>query len=103
MSNPFFKNQGPIKILEILKLLKLENKNLDNNYKIHDIKDLFTSTKNDITFYHSKKYKELAKKTKASFCLTTLSLKNGFNIIEYLSKILYSFNQQILLIIFYQQ
>ena len=76
MSNPFFKNQGPIKILEILKLLKLENKNLDNNYKIHDIKDLLTSTKNDITFYHSKKYKELAKNTKASFCLTTLSLKN---------------------------
>ena len=76
MSNPFFKNQGPIKILEILKLLKLENKNLDNNYKIHDIKDLLTSTKKDITFYHSKKYKELAKKTKASFCLTTLSLKN---------------------------
>ena len=36
MSNPFFKNQGPIKILEILKLLKLENKNLDN-FKIHDI------------------------------------------------------------------
>ena len=76
MSNPFFKNQGPIKILEILKLLKLENKNLDNNYKIHDIKDLLTSTQNDITFYHSKKYKELAENTKASFCLTTSSLKN---------------------------
>ena len=56
MSNPFFKNHGPIKILEILKLLKLENINLDNNYKIHDIKDLLNSTKNDITFYHSKKY-----------------------------------------------
>ena len=76
MSNPFFKNQGPIKILEILKLLKLDNKNLDNNYKIYDIKDLLTSTKNDITFYHSKKYKEIAKNTKASFCLTTSSLKN---------------------------
>ena len=76
MSNPFFKNQGPIKILEILKLLKLDNINLDNNYKIHDIKDLLTSTKNDITFYHSKKYKDLAKNTKASFCLTTLPLKN---------------------------
>jgi UDP-3-O-[3-hydroxymyristoyl] glucosamine N-acyltransferase len=76
MSNPFFKNQGPIKILEIIKLLKLETKNLDNNYEIHDIKDLLTSTHNDITFYHSKKYKELAKNTKASFCLTTQSLKN---------------------------
>ena len=43
--------------------------------KINDIKDLFTSENNDITFFHSKKYKDIAKKTKASFCLTSESFK----------------------------
>ena len=33
---------------------------------------------NDITFFHSKKYKDIAKKTKASFCITTENLKNEF-------------------------
>ena len=32
--------------------------------------------KKDITFFHSKKYKDAAKKTKASFCITTENLKN---------------------------
>ena len=44
--------------------------------KLKDIKDLYSSNNSDITFFHSKKYKELAKKTKASFCITTESLKN---------------------------
>ena len=44
--------------------------------KINDIKDLFTSSKNDITFFHSRKYKEIVKKTKASFCITTKNLSN---------------------------
>ena len=30
----------------------------------------------NITFFHSKKYKEDATKTKASFCITTDALKN---------------------------
>ena len=34
-----------------------------------------TSTNKDITFFHSKKYKEFAKNTKASLCLTTDALK----------------------------
>ena len=75
MSNPFFKNHGPLKLSEIIKSLKI---NIDTTYKdieIHDIKDLFSSTESDITFFHSKKYKDLAKRTKASFCLTTNALK----------------------------
>ena len=75
MLNPFFKNNGPLKISEIVKLLNL-NINLDHNREINDIKDLITSTENDITFFHSKKYKNVANNTKASFCLTTESLKN---------------------------
>ena len=76
MSNPFFKNHGPYKISEIIKSL---NVNITKTYKdkdIHDIKDLASSADNDITFFHSKKYKNVAKITKASFCLTTNNLKS---------------------------
>ena len=76
MINPFFKNDGPFKISDILQLLNLEDPKIINDQKIIDIKDLSSSTKNDITFFHSKKYEDLAKNTKASFCITTESLKN---------------------------
>mgnify|MGYP001234429065 CR=1 FL=1 len=75
MSNPFFKNHGPLKISEIIKSLNSSINTLNKHIEIKDIKDLSTSTKNDITFFHSKKYKEVANKTKASFCLTTDVLK----------------------------
>ncbi len=74
MLNPFFKNQGPLKINDIIKFLKLNIK-INQNQEISDIKDLVSSNKGNITFYHSKKYKDDAKKTKASFCITTGSLK----------------------------
>jgi UDP-3-O-[3-hydroxymyristoyl] glucosamine N-acyltransferase len=74
MVNPFFKNNGPFKLREILKELNL---NVDNNdLDILDISDLQNSKKNEITFYHSKKYKTLANNTKASFCITTKNLQN---------------------------
>ena len=76
MSNPFFKNNGPFKISEILEILKIKLHKLNNNINIKDIKDLLNSQKEDITFFHSKKYKDVAKKTKALFCLTTNSLKD---------------------------
>ena len=76
MINPFFRNNGPFKISDILQLLNLNDFKIDNDQEIIDIKDLFTSKKNDITFFHSKKYKEIAKNTKATFCLTTKILKD---------------------------
>jgi UDP-3-O-[3-hydroxymyristoyl] glucosamine N-acyltransferase len=76
MINPFFKNNGPFKISDILELLNLNGFKTDNDKKINDIKDLFTSRNNDITFLHSKKYKNIANNTKASFCITTENLKN---------------------------
>ena len=76
MSNPFFKNYGPLKISEVLKSLNISFNNSNNDQEIKDIKDLFSSSEGDITFFHSKKYKDIAKKTKASFCITTNSLKN---------------------------
>jgi UDP-3-O-[3-hydroxymyristoyl] glucosamine N-acyltransferase len=74
--NPFFKNHGPFLISEILNALKITDENINLDNKIHDIKDLLNSKKDEITFFHSKKYKDLAQKTKASFCITTKSLKN---------------------------
>ena len=80
MLNPFFKNHGPFKIADICKNLDLKINNLNNEYKINDIKDLNTSSENDVTFFHSKKYKLAANSTKASFCLTTKTLQNDLPI-----------------------
>ncbi len=76
MSNPFFENRGPFLIQNILNLLDIKNVTVNNNVQVKDIKDLYSSHNSEITFLHSKKYKELAQKTKASFCITTDSLKN---------------------------
>jgi len=76
MSSLFFDNKGPLKISKILELLKLENYSVDQNQIVTDVKDLFGASSTDITFFHSKKYKDLALKTKASFCITTENLKN---------------------------
>ncbi len=76
MLNPFFKNHGPVKISQIIKYLNIKTNTLNEDNDILDIKDLLTATQNDLTFFHSNKYKDFAKKTKASFCLTSEKLKN---------------------------
>ena len=76
MQNPFFKNRGPFKLSHILSILNIKYDKIDIDHNITDIKDLFTSNTNEITFFHSKKYKEFANKTKASFCITKENLKN---------------------------
>ena len=75
MANPFFKNTGPHEINYLLKSIDLKNKSYPE-IKINDITDLYLSTNKDITFFHSKKYSDLAKITKASFCITTDKLKS---------------------------
>ncbi len=75
MSNPFYNNHGPFKISSIFQILNLEFNKSYKDKNINDIKDLITSNENDITFFHSKKYKELANITKATFCITTENLK----------------------------
>ncbi len=70
MTNPFFKNTGPYYLNFLLNSINLKNNNLSDD-KITDIKDLNSSQKNEITFLHSKKYVDLAKKTNASYCLTS--------------------------------
>ena len=78
MVNPFFLNQGPINLSSIIKILKITNLKNITEHKVRDIKDLLTSSENDITFFHSKKYKDIAKNTKASFCISTDNLKYKF-------------------------
>jgi len=74
MINVFFKNKGPFTIEKVLELSKVGKCIKANKKKIFDIKDLVTAKKNDITFFHSRKYEKLALKTKASFCITTQNL-----------------------------
>jgi UDP-3-O-[3-hydroxymyristoyl] glucosamine N-acyltransferase len=75
MDNPFFKNTGPYNINDLLKLVNLNNET-NPNEKINDIKDISSAQSNEITFFHSKKYIDLAKVTKASYCITTENLKS---------------------------
>ena len=76
MNNPFFRNNGPFKLREILKELKLKNDQYNEDPDIIDISDLQNSKFNEITFFHSQKYKSAANNTKASFCITTKNLQN---------------------------
>ena len=75
MSHPFFINCGPFSLREILDTLEIKTK-INKDEIIKDIKDLFDAEKDCITFFHSKKYIEIAKKTKASYCIITENLKD---------------------------
>ena len=78
--NPFFKNKGPFKLPNLIynKKTGLNPENgfgsLPEDVLISDIKNLNDATKNDITFFHSAKYKDLAQSTKAFACITKESL-----------------------------
>jgi UDP-3-O-[3-hydroxymyristoyl] glucosamine N-acyltransferase len=74
MINPFFENKGPFKFNEILTNINFTNKIKDIDTNISDIKDLVNATNKDITFFHSKKYENVASSTKASYCITTKQL-----------------------------
>jgi UDP-3-O-[3-hydroxymyristoyl] glucosamine N-acyltransferase len=76
MDNPFFKNNGPFKFRDILKDIGLKNNQNNQDQNIIDINDLLNSKSNEITFFHSKKYKTAANITKATFCITTKNLQN---------------------------
>ena len=75
MINPFFKNTGPYDINFLLESINLKNQKFSNE-KINDIKDLSSSKTGELSFLHSKKYKDLAGVTEASYCLTTENLRS---------------------------
>ena len=64
----FFHNKGPFKIKVLFPNTKI-------NFNIQDVKTLKEAKKNELTFYDSIRYQNLAKKTKASVCITTEKLK----------------------------
>ncbi len=80
LKNPFFINKGPIKLPLLIynKKTGLNEKSgigsLPEDVLISDVKNLNDATENDITFFHSTKYKELAKSTKAIACITKKTL-----------------------------
>ncbi len=76
MTNPFFKNYGPLFLKDIYKVLKIENRDHNKKIKIFDITDLNSASIKDITFLHSNKYKLQASSTKAAACITTKNLKD---------------------------
>ena len=76
MLNPFFKNNGPFNIEILLSKIDIENKDNFKKDKIYNVSDLTTATDKDLTFFHSKKYSELASKTKASYCITLDNLSH---------------------------
>jgi len=76
MTNPFFKNYGPINLGDICKILKINNGSYNKKIKISNITDLNSASSNDITFLNSNKYSSQASVTKAGACITTKNLQH---------------------------
>ena len=76
MINPFFKNNGPFEIKHLLEIINIPNSKNYSGAIVLDVKDLVTATEDHITFLHSKKYHDMALKTKATFCITTENLSH---------------------------
>ena len=74
MINPFFKNHGPFMIVDLIDANIDYLSSIDDLKKfdklLYDVKNLDEATFQDITFFHSIKYKHLAIKTKANVCIT---------------------------------
>jgi len=74
--NIFFKKSKKIYFHDILKNLNISNKKNYKNILINDVKSLEGAEKNDISFFHTLKYKDLLNITKSNFIITTSRLSN---------------------------
>ena len=74
MINPFFKNAGPFNIDKLLLKSGISNNKNLKKVKVKDVKDLVNASKNDLSFFHSKRYSSIASSTKATYCLTLKNL-----------------------------
>ena len=74
--NSFFKKRKKVYLKDILKLLNIKNKSSYKNILINDIKNLDQATKNDITFFHTSKYKLSINTTKSKIIITNKKLSN---------------------------
>jgi len=73
-SNPFFKKRKKTFFYDVLRNLNIKNKKNYKNILINNIQNLDQAGKNDITFFHATKYKDLLKVTKSNFIITTSQL-----------------------------
>jgi len=73
-SNPFFKKRKKVYLYDLLKILNIKKKKIYKNILINDIKNIDQAIKNDITFFHTLKYRDLLKVTKSNFIITTKQL-----------------------------
>ena len=67
IENPFFKKQKYIHLSKILKILG-KDKSV-KKIKIHNIADLFSATKHDISFINNLKYLEILKSSKTKYVI----------------------------------
>ena len=67
MDNPFFKNNGPFKFRDILKELRLDIPQNNQDQNIIDIKDLINSKKKKLLFFIQKNIKLLQTTLKLLF------------------------------------
>ena len=70
MSSSFFFKKNNVKLNKIFPSLLVKEK-----FKFGSIKPLISAKENDITFFDSIKYKDLASKTKSFACITTKNLE----------------------------
>ena len=75
MKNFFFEKAKNITANDVLQKLSL--KKLKKNFKINDIKELDTAEKNDISFFHSKKYSDSIKSTNSKIVITNKKLSKS--------------------------
>ena len=100
----FFQPKGPFYLNELIEI----STSLQKKIKIKDIKTLDKAGSSDISFFNSIKYKDLAKNTKASACITTKNLEKFLpskcikiqvkNVLYSLAKISYKFTRMPILI-----
>ena len=74
--NPFFNKRKKTYLNDVLKILNIKSKNTYKNVLINDIQNLDQAVKNDVTFFHTSKYKDLLKITKSNFVITTSQLSH---------------------------
>tara|TARA_B100001758_G_C18361488_1_gene586002 strand:- start:50 stop:1036 length:987 start_codon:yes stop_codon:yes gene_type:complete len=75
--NLFFMKRKKIFLFDILKILKIKKIKNHKNTLINDIKTLDQAKKNDISFLHSSKYKNIIKLSKSDYIITTENLSKN--------------------------
>ena len=73
--NPFFINKGPFSLKDIVNECGLVPKSGYKKILVSDVKILNETSKEDLTFFYSIKYKNNAQTTKAKICVTSEKLK----------------------------